>query len=224
MLSNLKIPRELRRLIDNELQPGEFIRWVEQPIPRFFTAASIASILFGIPWTSFAIFWMWGASGFKLPDLREGLPSEHLSILLGILVHLPFVLIGIGFVLLGFGLLFSPFWLWQAARNQVYLVTDKRALWFLNFCCITTIRSHFPDQLKDIYRKERADGTGDVIFSSRCNDSDLAWDSGGNILSIRRLNDRDVTTRGIIRDIVTWKVRNPREVENLLKQLAQNNV
>jgi hypothetical protein len=35
MLSNLKIPKELRRKIENELQPGEFIRWVEQPIPRF---------------------------------------------------------------------------------------------------------------------------------------------------------------------------------------------
>jgi hypothetical protein len=29
MLSNLKIPRELRRKIENELHPGEFIRWVK---------------------------------------------------------------------------------------------------------------------------------------------------------------------------------------------------
>jgi hypothetical protein len=35
MLSNLKILKELRRKIESELQPGEFIRRVEQPIPVF---------------------------------------------------------------------------------------------------------------------------------------------------------------------------------------------
>jgi hypothetical protein len=83
MLSNLKIPKELRRKIENELQPGEFIRWVEQPIPRFFTAASVGSALVAIPWTSFVIFWMWDASRFKLPDLREGLQPQHLNALFG---------------------------------------------------------------------------------------------------------------------------------------------
>lgn len=83
MLSNLKIPKGVRRKIENELQPGEFIRWIEQPIPRFFTASSIVSVLFGIPWTSFSIFLMWGASTFKLPDLREGLQPQHLNVLFG---------------------------------------------------------------------------------------------------------------------------------------------
>jgi len=79
MLSNLKIPRELRRKIDNELQPGEFIRWVEQPIPRCFTAASIVIVLFGILWTSLVISFMWSAAGFS--DLREGLQHPNLPAL-----------------------------------------------------------------------------------------------------------------------------------------------
>jgi hypothetical protein len=190
MLSNLRIPKELRRKIDNELQPEEFIRWVEQPIPRFFTAASIGSILFGIPWTSFAIFWMWGASGFKLPDLREGLQPQHL-----------FALFGLPFVFIGFAMLSSPIWEWQAARKTVYLVTDKRAI-SIQGGWSTTIRSYLPDQLKDIYRKERADGTGDVI------------------ISIRRWKDSDGDNRN--EEIGFLGVRNPREVENILKQLAQN--
>ncbi len=191
MLGNLQIPKELRRKIDNELQPGELIRWVEQPIPRFFTAASIGSILFGIPWTSFAIFWMWGASGFKLPDLREGLQPQHL-----------FALFGLPFVLVGFGMLSAPLGVWQAARKTVYLVTDKRAI-SIQGGWSTTIRSYLPDQLKDIYRKERADGTGDVIISTR------------------RWKDSDGDTRN--EEIGFLGVRNPREVENILKQLAQNN-
>lgn len=191
MLSNLKIPKELRRKIENELQPGELIRWVGQPIPHFFTAASIGSVLFGIPWTSFAIFWMWGASGFKLPDLREGLQSQHL-----------FALFVVPFVLIGFGMLSSPIWVWQAARKTVYLVTDKRAI-SIQGGRSTTIRSYLPDQLKDIYRKERADGTGDVI------------------ISIRRWKDSDGNNRN--EEIGFLGVRNSREVENILKQLAQNN-
>jgi hypothetical protein len=191
MLSNLKIPRELRRKIEGELQPGEFIRWVEQPIPRFFTAASIGSALFAIPWTSFSIFWMWGALGSELPDLSKGLQPQHL-----------FALFGLPFVLIGFGMLTSPIWEWQAARETVYLVTDKRAI-SIQGGWSTTITSHLPDQLKDIYRRERADGAGDVI------------------ISIRRWKDSDGDSRS--EEIGFLGVRNPREVENILKQLAQSN-
>ncbi|MBD1835673.1 hypothetical protein H6F61_24050 [Cyanobacteria bacterium FACHB-472] len=188
MLSNLQIPKELRRKIDNDLQPGELIRWVEQPIPRFFTAASIGFSLFGILWTSFSISSIWGA----YPDLREGLQPEHL-----------FALFGLVFVFVGFGMLSSPLWVWQAARKTVYLVTDKRAI-SIQGIWSTTIRSFLPDQLKDIYRRERADGTGDVVFS------------------IRRWRDSDGDNRN--EEIGFLGVHNPREVESILKQLAQNNV
>jgi hypothetical protein len=238
MFSNLKIPRELRRMIDNELQPGELLRWIEQPLPRFFTAGSIKCVLLGIPWTSFAISLTWGvASELNLPDPRETLPPEYLSVLFSNLILIPFVLLGMGFVLLGFGMLLSPIWLWQEARNTVYLVTDKRALLVFRFFSSTLIRSYFPDQFKDIHRKERADGTGLVIFSSRrLKEDDVTTRlifrneeidlTGGVISSTGRWKDGEVTTRGIIKkeELNRWGVRNPREVENLLKQLARNNV
>ena len=99
-------------------------------------------------------------------------------------------------------MLASPVWVWQAARKTVYLVTDKRAI-SIQGGRSTTIRSYLPDQLKDIYRKERADGTGDVI------------------ISIRRWKDSDGDNRN--EEIGFLGVRNSREVENILKQLAQNN-
>lgn len=191
MLSNLNISKELRRKIDNELQPGEFIRWIEQPVARFFTAHSIFSVLFGIPWTSFAIFWMWGALGFKLPDLKAGLLPHHL-----------FALFGVPFVLIGFGLLSSPIWVWQVARETVYLVTNKRAI-SIQGGASTTIRSYLPDRLKDVYRKERSDGTGDVI------------------ISIRQWKDSDGDRRS--EEIGFFGIRSPQEVEKMLRQLVQNN-
>ncbi|MBD1872895.1 hypothetical protein H6F75_05330 [Nodosilinea sp. FACHB-131] len=191
MSSNLQISKELRRKIDNELQPGESIRWVGQPIPRFFTADSIGCVLFGIPWTIFTIFWMWAALEFKLPNLREDLQPQHL-----------FALFGIPFMLTGFGMLSSPLLVWQAAKKSVYLVTNKRAI-SIQSGWSTTIRSYLPDQLKDVYRKERADGTGDVI------------------IAIREWIDNDGDPRS--EEIGFLEVRDPREVENILRQLFQNN-
>lgn len=192
MLINSQLPKNLRKKIDHELEPGERIRWVDQPIPRFFTAASISTVLFGIPWTSFAIFWLWGALGFQLPNLQAGLQPQHL-----------FALFGIPFVLIGFGMLSSPLWIWQVARQTVYLVTDQRAI-SIQGGWSTTIKSYSPEQLKDIYRKERADGTGDVI------------------IGIRHWKDSDGDPRS--EEIGFLGIRNPRDVEKILKQLAQSNL
>ena len=199
MLSNLKIPKELRRKIDNELQQGEFIRWVEQPVPRFFTAASITTVLFGIPVTSFSIvlpiFLMWGL----LSSLKG---TTHLELVLIIAVVIIFVLPCLFFVYAGFLMLSSPIRIWQEARNTVYLVTDKRAISIQGGSSIT-IRSYLPDQLKDVYRKERSDGTGDVIIAIR------QWkDSGGYQQS---------------EEIGFFGVRSSQEVANMLRQFVQNN-
>jgi hypothetical protein len=191
MSSQLNIPKKLRKKVDDELHSGESIRWIGQPVPRFFTASAIGSLLFGIPWTSFALFWMYGASGFRLPNLRTGLQPQHF-----------FALFGLPFVLVGFGMLSSPLWTWQAARDTVYLVTDERVI-TIQGGKATTIKSYLPEKLDGIYRNERNDGTGDVI------------------IEIRRWKDSDGDQRQ--EEIGFIGIRNPREVENILKQLAQNN-
>ena len=190
MLNNLQIPNKLRKKVHKELEVGESIRWVEQPIPRFFTASSIGSILFGIPWTSFALFWMWGALGFELPDIREGIQPKDI-----------FALFGLPFVLIGFGMLSSPIWVWLEARKTVYLITNRRAI-SIQGGIYTTVRSYLPHELKDIYRKEQADGSGDVI------------------ISVRLLKDSDGDNRS--EEIGFMGVRNVHLVEKMLKQLAQN--
>jgi hypothetical protein len=180
------IPRDLREKVERELRDGERAQWIDMPIPHYFTPKSIASFLFAIPWTAFAIFWVCGASGFKLPDFKEGFDL--------------FPLFGLPFILIGIGMLSTPIWTHRKALKTIYVVTDRRAITFMGGRSIT-IRSYPPEQLGNIYRKERRDGTGDIVFDRR------SWrDSDG---------DRHSEELGFLR------INNPKEVEELLIKLAE---
>jgi len=147
------IPRELDDKVRNELESGERILWMEQPIPRYFTTASTGFFLFGIPWTAFAVFWICGACGFKLPDFSKGM------------TELLFPLFGVPFVLIGFIMLSVPLWRYRKAFRTVYVITDRRAITFeTGWKRTITIRSYPPAKLQNIFRKENRDGTGDVIL------------------------------------------------------------
>jgi hypothetical protein len=189
MLTKLELSNRLRRKIDQELEAGETIEWMDQPIPRFFTLVSITAFLFGIPWTAFALFWMWLALGAEIPDFSQGLEPQHILSLFG----LPFVFIGLG-------MLSSPFWTWRKAKNTVYLITNRRAIcieggWY------STIRSYYPDRLHNLYRKEKSDGSGDVV------------------IAIRRWRDSNRYQR--IQELGFLGIRNPQEAERMLQQLAK---
>ncbi len=180
------VSRYLQEAVARELEPGESITWIDMPVPKFFTPASTSAFLFAIPWTAFALFWVAGASGFQVPDFKEG--SDL------------FPLFGLPFVLIGVAMLSSPIWAYKKAFRTVYVITDRRAITFEGGRT-TTIRSYPPDSLYEIYREERKDGTGDVLISRR------TWrDSDG---------DRQSEALGFLR------IRNPKEVEGMLKQLAQ---
>jgi len=187
MRSERYIPRYLQNKVDRELEAGERIQWIDMPIPRYFTPASISAFLFGIPWTAFSIFWVCGAAGFEFPDFEQGFDL--------------FPLFGIPFVLVGFGMLSAPLWAYRKSLKSVYVITDRRAITFEGGWS-TTIRSYLPEKLTDIYRKERNDGSGDVIISSR------AWnDSEGG---------RQSEELGFLR------IPNPKEIETMLKGLANS--
>jgi hypothetical protein len=103
-------------------------------------------------------------------------------------------------VLVGFGLLSTPLFTYRRSFKTVYVITDKRAITFSGVWS-TTVRSYPPETLREIYRKERKDGTGDVVISRR------AWrDSDG---------DRQSEELGFLR------VESPKEIENMLKSLAE---
>lgn len=111
-------------------------------------------VLFGVPWTAFAIFWIAGASGFKMPDFSHGAGL--------------FPLFGVPFVLIGFGMLSAPYWASKKAASSAYVITNERVMIFESgILGGVSIRSFLPHQLSEIRRIQLADGSGDLILDKR---------------------------------------------------------
>jgi hypothetical protein len=146
-----ELPPELRGIVEGELGSGEAVQWVGRPIPSLLSRQAWPIVLFGIPWTAFAIFWIAGASGFRVPDFRRG---ESF-----------FPLFGLPFVLIGLGMLSAPYWLRLKGGRTAYVLTDRRAIIVERGLWSTKVRSFAAAALGDIERKQRADGAGDIIFS-----------------------------------------------------------
>ena len=144
------IPQDLRNRVDRELEPNEQIKWIDMPVPNFFTKNSTPAFIFAIPWTCFAVFWMIGASQA---------PSKA------------FALFGAPFVLIGIAMLLSPLWAYYKSLKSVYVITSKRAITFDGGKSFT-IRSYPPEKLHNIFRREKK-RIGDVVISfSAWKDSD----------------------------------------------------
>lgn len=129
---------------------------------------------------------MAGAAGFKIPQFNQGFDF--------------FPLFGVPFVLIGIGMLSSPLWAYRNQLKTVYLITDRRAI-TIDGGRSSTIRSYLPDNLRDIFRREHKDGTGDVVITRN------AWkDSDG---------DKQIQELGFLR------IQNAKSVESMLKALAE---
>ena len=143
------LPTQLQDLVERELEPDEELIWVGQPIPIYFTASSIAAVLFAIPWTLFALFWICGTAGFKIPAFGP---------------EMLFPLFGVPFVLVGLGMFCSPLFVRAWLKKTAYVITDQRAIIFAGAFFSTKIVSFPPEELGKLQRKEKADGIGDVLF------------------------------------------------------------
>lgn len=207
----------LQRLVTDEIDRGEKVLWTEQPSPRpGFSWLAVAPMLFAIPFTLFALFWM-AAAGGALEFGGGQQPLEPGRII--------FALFGVPFVLIGLGMMSAPYWLRPRLRRAVertlYVITDRRAIIFdggyygdsglatLMVGVIrlsgkgTNIRSYAPDQLGQIQRIQRDDGSGDVIF--------------GEVLFTSETNGRQQITRSGF-----FSIPDVKKVEELLKALAES--
>jgi hypothetical protein len=181
------IPSDLQDLISRELDPHEKVVWNAMPKPRYFSGGTGGLFVLGIPWTAFSVFWIAAAAGFRMPQFNAGLDFVPL-------------LFGIPFFLIGVLMLSAPWWAYGNQLKTVYLITDHRAI-TIDGIGTSTIRSYLPENLKDIFRREHPDGTGDVIISRS------AWkDSEG---------DKHMQDLGFLR------IQNAKSVETMLKALAE---
>jgi hypothetical protein len=157
------VPLSLRNKVEMELRSGERIIWTAQPIPQRYSRGTWPIVVFGIPWTAFAVFWVvaagWGSSRASAPGPFKLFP-----------------LFGVPFVLIGLGMLTSPFWARKKAAKTVYMITDQRAVAISEgWRGRTRVESYAPEQLQSITREQNSDGSGDIVFMTR------AWrDSDGD--------------------------------------------
>ena len=160
---------ELAAIVDAERVTNEKITWIGQPIPWRYARMSFPIVLFGIPFTAFAIFWMAGASGFKMPDFRQGFGF--------------FPLFGIPFVLIGLGMLSSPFWMLRKAARTAYVITNLRAILVEGRAWGGfAVRSFDPAHLSDFRRVQFRDGSGNLIFERQYRPG--GPNSGGQFIDI----------------------------------------
>lgn len=193
-----RLPDELDARVRSELAHGEQLLWVGQPRPSRFARMTIPIVLFGIPWTGFAIFWttmaswgLWGNAG----------GAQNVGP--GFLFSICFPLFGLPFILIGLGMLSSPFWARRRAKRTCYAVTNRRAILLAAGAFRgVEVRSYRPADLTKMFRRENADGSGDIVFEE--------------ITQVRSTRDSSSTTRTQERGFLG--IENVREIEELLRK------
>lgn len=194
LFMNSALPPDLDDRVRGELTAGERLLWVGQPNPRRAAKVGWFITLFGIPFAGFALFWMTTASNMLRGFGNAPGPFRWFSLL--------FPLFGIPFFLAGLGMLTAPYWLARKARRTCYALTDRRAIVFdAGWRGGLTVYSYGPDDLTKQYRREHADGGGDLVFEE--------------ITTVNRTSDGPSTTttkRGFL------AIDDVRAVETLLRK------
>ncbi|ERN41144.1 hypothetical protein KR51_00024080 [Rubidibacter lacunae KORDI 51-2] len=195
MLGRHQTPDQFQKQISGALDENESIQWIEQPLDSRFAAPRVITFLLtGISVTLLGVYLIFLAGGGPLPFPIEGIEYGDLRFAL---------VVGIAYTLIGSIALLVPFWEWLTTYRVAYVVTDKRALVVEANWLKSTIKIYTPDRLKDLYLKERADGTGDVVITTRtCRTEGNSW----------------------VEEIGFANVRNPKETEKVLRRLAQSAV
>lgn len=148
----MNIDFEAQQTAQAQLEAGERLLWYGKPDPKRQLPGSLAVMIFGIPWTAFALFWTAAASGLIWSEGELGW-------------HSLFGLFGVPFVLVGLGMLTSPYWVYRKAQRTVYALTNRRAM-IITGTPARKIQSFAGPDIGLIERTERANGRGDVMFAT----------------------------------------------------------
>ena len=196
ILEKLPISDRMRTEIYKEIGREEFIRWAGQPMGIYFIENNIKYILVGITLIIMGVY-ISLFIGYALLTWRDFsfLDISIILLVIFLLLMIPFCFF-CGFWVLSFAIKN-----WKK-REIVYLITNQRAIRIWRDIMYFSARSRLPSQLKDISLRERKDGSGDIVFGYD------EWDDGYGYTFY--------TEWGFM------KILNVREVEKMLRHLAQN--
>jgi hypothetical protein len=176
--NSIKAPQRLAALIAAELQAGERITWVGQPIPSRFYRRGLPVALGGLVFAIYSAVWIEGT----MNAWDEATLGEWFS---GIFVAAPFSAIGLG-------CLSAPFWMVRKALRTAYLLTDRRAIvveadWWRS---PRTVYSFWPTQLRHMQGYIDRDGSGDLVFGERQEENgrvDIGFIAIRNVAAVEQL-------------------------------------
>ena len=175
------LPDNLQTLLQQELKPGERLRWSGQPKPLRLARKEIPKFFVGLFVGAFGIFWMVGASGFKVPDFTKLKGPELFSVI--------FPLFGLPMIFFALGMLMRPLWTYCfKASRTVYAITSNRAMIISpRFLRSFEVRLIHTDQLHNISRNQFPDGSGDLLFAH-----DAHYDSEDGVIKETRIGFRGI--------------------------------
>jgi hypothetical protein len=148
------ISSRMEKILEAELRSGEHVAWCQQPNPDALARKSLSTFLLGIPFTGFALFWIYAASG----------GSDHSTSQKGSWPLWFPLLWGGMFVVFGLRFLLSPLTAYWKALRTVYAITDQRAMIITAPFWKRTVFTFFYQQLVETHRVENEKGCGDIIF------------------------------------------------------------
>ncbi|MDQ2686321.1 MAG: hypothetical protein M3Y28_00475 [Armatimonadota bacterium] len=158
-----RLPPELERQLNDELEAGETVLWTDRPAPARLARLARPQFLAGIPYTLFALFWETAVVTMLLvPLLRHGVRGT--GSVIGIGIGTLFPLIGLMALANGVSLLLTP---WKQRRNAeqtLYALTNRRALLLQSGPGATRSQALMPEQFQGRTRIQERNGSGDLLF------------------------------------------------------------
>jgi hypothetical protein len=149
------LPEPLAARVRAALQPGEVLLWTGRPIPALAARPAMAfSLISGVMFVP-AVFVALFMVGMVL-----------LMVFLTKLVCFALVLVPVGLILLlSITLIVGvPLWTRSLAAGTAYALTDRRAIVWQKGPFSVSVQSFTRDRLGNLQRRERPDGSGDLIF------------------------------------------------------------
>jgi hypothetical protein len=185
-IDDTHIPAHLRELVKDRLTDGETIRWIDMPIPHFFSLGSSIAFVIGIYLVAVSVVFLYVATAVGMRHPEPMPEHEHQMMIAFALI--PYLLFALPF-------LSVPLWTYRKTKRTVYAITNLRAITVQGIFSTLTVASYYPTDLGNLSCKQRANGTGNLVFKI---------DGGCFFWSIRR---------GF------WNIRNVGNVERMMQEL-----
>jgi hypothetical protein len=199
------LPHALQQMVQRELRSDEELRWLGRPSALRFVLGSLFVAVLGVVIVSFALYWMSGAFWMREQHRNAPWGDDFMT--------RAFPYFGLIFVVAGILMVLSPLWALYRASTTVYAVTNQRAIIFDSGLFGTEVRSFGPTAAEDITRRERSDGSGDLIFKTETYYQAGQWTGTGN--------DRHYYPGGFrTREIGFFGIPDVRHVEQLLRDVG----